>query len=72
MLIHLVQEGLLNKLQVTEAVSQGAKVLVGSAAAGFNLSTAQLQEVDETTITFNYGGGHKAVSNGGSDKFYLY
>ena len=49
--------------------SQGAKVLVGSAAAGFNLSTAQLQEVDETTITFNYGGGHKAVSNGGSDKF---
>jgi len=48
--------------------TQAAKVLVGSASAGFNLSSSQLQEVDEVLLTFNYSGGLHAVSGKGNVK----
>ena len=48
--------------------SQAAKTLVASAAAGFNLTAAQMQEVDEARITFAYGGGLHAIGGQGSDE----
>lgn len=48
--------------------TQAPKELVGSSAAGFNLTAAQLQEVDETTLTISYPNGLYAVSGEGNDK----
>ncbi len=48
--------------------SQAPKELVGSSASGFNLTAAQLQEVDETTLTIAYPNGLYAVSGKGTDK----
>ena len=44
-----------------------AKVLVGSSAAGFNLTASQLQEVDEARFTIAYASGHYAVNGNGGD-----
>ena len=44
--------------------SQAPKVLVGSSAAGFNLSAAQIQEVDEVSFTISYNGGLYALDSG--------
>ena len=48
--------------------SQAAKELLGSSSAGFNLSAAQLQEVDEARVTWAYAGGHYAVSGKGNNQ----
>jgi hypothetical protein len=48
--------------------TQAPKVLLGSSAAGFNLTAAQLQEVDEATLTISYPNGLYAVSGKGNDK----
>jgi len=48
--------------------TQAAKVLVGSSSAGFNLSAAQIQEVDEARFTWAYGSGHYAVSGKGNNQ----
>ena len=47
--------------------SQAPKELVGTSAAGFNLTASQVQEVDEARITFSYGGGHYAVDGKGKN-----
>jgi hypothetical protein len=41
--------------------SQAPKELVGSSQQGFNLSAAQIQEVDEVSFTISYTGGLYAV-----------
>ena len=38
--------------------TQTPKELVGSSAAGFNLTAAQIQEVDEATLTISYPNGY--------------
>ena len=48
--------------------TQAAKELLGSSSAGFNLSAAQLQEVDEARVTWAYAGGHYAVSGKGNNQ----
>jgi len=49
--------------------SDAPKILIGSSSSGFGLTLSQLQEVDEARFTIAYGGGHRAVSGGGTDKF---
>ena len=51
--------------------SQAPLVLTGSSssAAGFNLSSSQILEIDELRIFFDYPGGFKRVDSKGTDKF---
>jgi predicted phage tail protein len=48
--------------------SQAPKELVGSSQQGFNLSAAQIQEVDEVSFTISYTGGLYAVDGEGNDR----
>ena len=52
----------------TYSGQQAPTELIGSSNSGFKLSAAQIQEVDEVTITISYANGLYAVTDKGNDR----